>query len=905
MSDGNFPTTGALPSSDSTGTTTWIAKDPYVDLAPFASTSAPPTVTAGAGPSGANAAVLTWQQPNESTGIYLRRLHTAYEAGLTYALTFDVKLTNTGNLKGNTTVTGGISGASFLSGTFTAETTWKTFTHVFTASTTTANGEINFYVGALPSGSVAIANVSLKKNCVVSLPAGETLHATLDNISVPRRVDFHKRTRAMQTDWFRFMWQLESSYWSGMRTHLNGLVSANDRPLFIGTVVENSPCYIQAESWDVVDTHAYWNHYGALPSGLLVAPNYPMSGTKDRADTITRANSRRILNKPFISTEYGHGFPGTYGTEAAPAIGAYGAMHNWQAVCFFAYEDHNREEVCSDYLGQPINGTGITSGGRYDSGFEGVWTMGRAPAKMATVPFAVTALKSIPVVPATAAARVITTQATAIEVMRQKLKVAIGAGDFGAGADAIDIRSAFTLSLGTQLDTNDCYLMRPSLTPVEGNLTAPSGELRWSTTTTSPLNNARCMVITNAKAKAFYGYYTPGSAIDLGDNVSVALQASAQRRIDSNANSESWGGVALVLKEGTAFGASGSRWLVAMGGYTDNFEQIWTPFRGPLGQQNSPAVSSAVRGGNGNYPSMVERIAGTLSFPVGSSRLAAYGLDENGDRISPLAVTYNSGVATVTIPATTPTLWYEMSVDAPSTGFTLAFPQSSNGYGGLNATAIGMADTALAANSNLRSTDDAVWTKLGTGTDAENMAMSAQNSSFTGASGHAIVMSDGDAGMRGGTIDLRGQNIPSDRAWEVEAALKFSSGTYGTPDDVNLIIGQDIDHPVVDIALARPANSGSAFGVQLLTSGGLVTLRQGQLANDTWVKVRVRVTPPGAAGAPAAGKLELWINGSSTAETLSTDGLPSPGALPDELFLFTGAAATGNAWVDEIKVTIL
>ncbi len=34
-------------------------------------------------------------------------------------------------------------------------------------------------------------------------------------------------------------------------------------------------------------------------------------------------------------------------------------------------------------------------------------------------------------------------------------------------------------------------------------------------------------------------------------------------------------------------------------------------------------------------------------------------------------------------------------------------------------------------------------------------------------------------------------------------------------------------------------------------------------------------------------------------------GLPSPSALPDELFLFTGAAATGNAWIDEIKVTIL
>jgi len=709
----------------------------------------------------------------------------------------------------------------------------------------------------------------------------------------------------MQSDWLGFLWDTEVTYWKRLRDHIVSVTGASDRPLIIGTQVDFSPGYIQAQDMDIVDSHSYWQHYSSLPNGILTASNIPMAGHTGGADTVGLRSSRRILNKPYMGTESGHGYPNTYGGEGTPIAAAYAAMQDWQGLCFFAYEDHNREEYLT-YVstGLPYNGTGVSSGGNFASGFEGVWTMGRAPVKMATLPFAIKAVNHITAAPVAGSAIVVTDKATAIEMIRLKQKANIGATDFASGA--ISSLLAFTTKLGTRLDASSCYYMRPSISTTSGTLADPSGKLTWDTT-----SSARRTLITAPQAKAFYGYYDPGvsaAAISLGDNVTVKLGDTMQHRTNvGTVSTECWGGISLVLKEGSSFGALGSRWLVTTAGYTDNFKSTWQTYRGPVSGEDPVHALSSAPAAVGGPPTFVERIGGTLTFNVaGGGLLAAYSLDENGDRIAPLTVSYNGATATVTLPANTPTMWYEMSVNAPSTAFTLSFPAGSGGYGATGTTAIGKFDAALAANTSARTTDDAAWQKIGTASDTSSLMVSSDTTSPGNVSGtQSLIISAAGSGFeQGGFVDLRGQNIPSNKVWELEARMKFTSGTTNTVDDLHLEIGQEPDFPVVHLALSRPVG-GTNFTIQLDTGGGMVSTSY-TVASGAWARLRVRVTPPGATGAPALGKLELWYhNGTSYVPvTLSNDTLPVITALPDELHVYTGFDASGNAWVDEIKVTI-
>lgn len=881
VGNGQFPNTSSI-----TANTGWTLTDP--DSRVGATLGANSVVAGGGdgGGTGNNAVSIALTTPNESGGLYLRKTGLTFVAGRTYALTFHAKHSVNATSSNKMSVSGRTSSVIFLSNSIMPTTAWQTFTHVFTATVDTTDGWIDFALGNLPSGTSGtpgtfnLSQVTVAELPVIGLPSGEAM----GSVSFPRRADFHTRSRAMQTDWLNFLWKTETDYWKAMRDHIVGITGSTNRPLIIGTQVDFSPGFLQAQDMDIVDSHSYWQHYSVYPSGILVAKNFPMAGTTDGANTVGARSGRRILGKPYLGTESGHGYPNTYGGEGPAFFGAYAAMQGWQGICMFCYEERNREET-------------VTSAGKFDSGFEGVFTMGRAPAKMAAMPFAARALSVVSAAPDTNTAIAVVDKATIIETIRQKQRANLGATDFAGGA--ISTLQGFSTRVGQRMDPSDCYVVRPSVAP-SGVITDPSGELTWDTTSAT-----RRSLITTTTAKSFYGYYVPNTSISLGDGVSLSLNDSFQHRTNVGTSStECWAGVSLTLKDGSSFGAAGSRWLVTTAGYTDNYKSTWQTYRGPVSHEDSPAENSAPASVGGS-PSFVERISGTMTFNVGSGRLSAYSLDENGDRIAPLAVSYSSPYATVTIPTTTNTLWYEMSVDAPSTALTLSFPPNSNGYGAVGTTPIGIADTALAANSNTRTTDNTAWQKLGpSASDAVNLNLASDTTSPGNASGtNSVIISAGTATAGqtlGGWIDLRGQNIPSFKVWELEARLKFTSSTTDTVDDVHLVIGQDqTTFPVVHVALSR-AIGGSSFGVQLQTAGGMMSPTT--VASGTWVKVRVRVTPPGAAGAPAGGLLELWVN--DVAQTLTNTALPSTTALPDELYIYTGATATGNAWIDEVKITI-
>jgi hypothetical protein len=337
-------------------------------------------------------------------------------------------------------------------------------------------------------------------------------------------------------------------------------------------------------------------------------------------------------------------------------------------------------------------------------------------------------------------------------------------------------------------------------------------------------------------------------------------------------------------------------------GYNDNLHRVWQTDHGALASDTKLAS-----GGSGTMPNFVERIRGTLKFPVSDSYvLTAWDLDEDGNRVAPLDVTYegagSSRIASIDLPVSPVSPWYEFGVSLANTPFTMSC-SAANGYVD-GATAIGVNDTALAANA-VQDTEapfrNVRWVSTTTATGISDLDVLRATSAATypGDPGYSLSLFDGGSG-RGAKLDLRGQNVPIDKEWSFEVALRFDS-TSLNEDEIHALIGQDRSMPVVEVALIRSLGQGS-YKLKLNTKAGWVDLPD-SVPNATYVKVKVTVTPPNVGMANPNGRMLIYVDGVQKLLG-STLELPSARYLPEELHLFTGDTTTGIARVDAIKVTI-
>ncbi len=592
--------------------------------------------------------VQTTRGPNPASGDITLLCARSLGFGKTYTLSFDVKASVAGtfvaNGQGHSQAGGVLFYPVFGSREFDATTTWTHHTVAFTVSedndfsSSTVPARFTFGLGAMPTGAeIEFANISLKEGGAVGLPSGESLAGGVAPI---RRDVFQSRFRAVQSDWVRFLWETELAFWEDMKAHVK--TTLGTQALLIGTQGEYSPTLLQAEAgFDVIDAHGYWQHPNQLKNPWYFR-NRPMTGADDAnlaATTLPARAGRRIIGKPYTVSEYNHPAPNTYGTEGYPLFGAYAALQGWQGVMTFDYEN---------YI-DPA--TGVIGWAR---GSEGWFAMGRAPAKMITLPAARAMIArghvATPYVGSNLSglAFAAVNRETAIQKICRTLTADIGAMSFGVPAAL-----AYVMPVGLKNLAADVPAHRsvPAASP-SSPYSPASGQLAWDTA-------AKRVLIKSPLSKAALGNLPTAGSLDLGHGVFVSSPGGTKLQ----GTASNWACFVLTRKDtlaGQPFGASGTRWLLTTTGYADNHFVRWIANQGPTAATSS--VSHF-----GTSPTLLESIGGQLTFNVPSGTLVAHALDAGGDPFGPaLAVSYSGSgsarTATVTLPDHPLTPWYEMYV---------------------------------------------------------------------------------------------------------------------------------------------------------------------------------------------------------------------------------------------------
>lgn len=135
-----------------------------------------------------------------------------------------------------------------------------------------------------------------------------------------------------------FLYDMEEKYWLTMRDFIRG--EAGSKSLIMGTINGCSTPVIQ-NCFDVIDSHAYWNHPVFPGSDWNVSDYYVNNTSLTKADsnnTLINLAKQRIYGKPFSVTEYDHPYPNQYSAEMYPMFAAFASFQDWDCIYTFCYE---------------------------------------------------------------------------------------------------------------------------------------------------------------------------------------------------------------------------------------------------------------------------------------------------------------------------------------------------------------------------------------------------------------------------------------------------------------------------------------------------------------------------------------------------------------------------------------
>lgn len=146
-------------------------------------------------------------------------------------------------------------------------------------------------------------------------------------------------TLGAKRDFYQFLFDTESNYWTGMSKYLKEEIGV--KSVIAGTQLGFSSPFIQGEL-DYTCEHAYWCHPSIREDWRIRNESVVNSMT-----TIKRLSAQRINGKPYIIGEYNHPFPNQYGAEGQPLLRSYGALQGWDGV--FEYTFNHRQEYDLNY----------------------------------------------------------------------------------------------------------------------------------------------------------------------------------------------------------------------------------------------------------------------------------------------------------------------------------------------------------------------------------------------------------------------------------------------------------------------------------------------------------------------------------------------------------------------------
>jgi hypothetical protein len=412
----------------------------------------------------------------------------------------------------------------------------------------------------------------------------------------------------VRRDFYRFIYQVEKEYWTGMYTYLKKELKV--KPVISGTQLRYTSPFLQADL-DYIDIHSYWCH----PSP--VNPEWEIGNVSmvNSLKNISEMAAQRISNKPFTVSEYNHPFPNQYGAEGQPMLRAYGSMQEWDGVFEYTYNHRlDFEPQAMNYFFDMLSRTDVLA---HMPACAAIYLRGDVlPAKESLV----TKINHAAYFDSLAIAR--------------KVRAGIENAGYDPGICLIHKTAVELTEDPVKQTTPDSKI--PDNQKI---ITSDTGELTWN----MEKENAGYWTVNTANTKLFSGF-PDGRSIDLGG---VEINIGKTRL--------GWATLSLVSKNATGFGSSGkpADILLTATGIVEN--------KGMVVEKSSDTKIRLTNWGTG--PVLAEGIPAVIKLPSIAAKTKCFALDPHGDRKSEVAVTkFGEGGCQISIKPDYQTVWYEIVI---------------------------------------------------------------------------------------------------------------------------------------------------------------------------------------------------------------------------------------------------
>lgn len=231
-------------------------------------------------------------------------------------------------------------------------TSWQEFSYTIENSMTDNNLRLNFGSMGLSAGTTfTLADISIQEGGSISIiEPGNKSKKSVKTVKLPHHSEYSTLPKEYKNLILNFFWDLEEAYWKDMRDYVREEIGS--KALIMGTAMGCSTTEIQ-NCFDIIDTHAYWNH-PSFPVSDWDQSNYYVKNrtlTKGFNDsTLNSLAKYRVYGKPFSCSEYDHPYPNQYTSEMYPMIASFGSFQDWDCIFTFCYtlpssKDFSKERI--------------------------------------------------------------------------------------------------------------------------------------------------------------------------------------------------------------------------------------------------------------------------------------------------------------------------------------------------------------------------------------------------------------------------------------------------------------------------------------------------------------------------------------------------------------------------------
>ena len=269
--------------------------------------------------------------------IQLNKANLSLKENSIYTLRFSAKSNKNANISVSLMQAHSPWQNSGFSSQITLTNKFQDFEFTFMPNETDENLRINFGdMGFLQGYQIEFKNISLVEGGnIINVKS-----ASNDNekTALPTFAEYKTVPNEYRNIILSFLYELEEKYWISMRDFIRN--EAASKSLIMGTINGCSTPVIQ-NCFDVIDTHAYWNH-PVFPSKDWDKSDYYVNNpslTKAGSNsTLINLAKQRIYGKPFSVTEYDHPYPNQYGAEMYAMYASFASFQDWDCIYTFCYE---------------------------------------------------------------------------------------------------------------------------------------------------------------------------------------------------------------------------------------------------------------------------------------------------------------------------------------------------------------------------------------------------------------------------------------------------------------------------------------------------------------------------------------------------------------------------------------